>query len=275
MLLPFLACLILTGIHVYFGIHVVQRGIIFVDISLAQVAALGSIIGMLFEFRLHTTASYFFSLAFTFLAATVFTFTRFKEYIVPQEAMIGIIYAIATAISFLVLDRIPEEAGHIKHMLVGNILFISWPQLIKMTALYGVVGIFHFIFRKEFTMITLDVAQAKEKKVSIRLWDFLFYISFGIIITSSIEIAGVLLVFSYLIIPSVCAMLLSNRLNIQLIIGWALSAITSLAGLYVSATFDYLPGSMIICIFGVMLILVMIFQKLFVCDRNRIEFKSH
>jgi zinc/manganese transport system permease protein len=256
MLTPFVACLILTGIHAYLGIHVIEREVIFVDLALAQIAALGSIFAVLFEFPLHSQSAYFVSLLFTFIGATIFSLTRMRDKTVPQEAIIGIVYVVTAAGAILVLEKIPEEAEHIKYMLVGNILFVNWKDVLKIFILYSLIGIFHYIFRDRFILISTNLDEAERKKIKIKLWDFLFYATFGFVVTSSVEIAGVLLVFSYLIIPAVCAILLAKSLGRRLIIGWVLGTAGSVIGLYTSAKFDLPTGAAIVCTFGGILLIV-------------------
>jgi len=261
MILPFIACIVLTGIHAYLGIHVIEREVIFVDLALAQIAALGSIIAFMLGIEFHTTSSYLFSLLFTFIGATIFALTRLKERKVPQEAIIGIVYAVMAAFAVLLIDKLPSEAGHIKYMLVGNILFVKWSEIIKMFLLYSAVGLFHYFYRKKFLLISLDVNEAKKQNVSIQWWDFLFYASFGIVVTSSVEIAGVLLVFSYLIVPAVCAMLLADNLKSRLFLGWGFGLIGSLIGLYFSAAMDFPTGPAIICTFGLLFLITILLKK--------------
>src|ERR1043166_492074 len=194
---PFVASLILTGIHAYLGVHVVERGVIFVDLSLAQIAALGTTIAYLVGYELHSTMSYFWSLGFTILGAAIFAFTRVhRETRIPQEAIIGIVYAVSAAAAILAMSKAPEGTEHLKDMLVGNILTVSKHTVAETAGLYALVGIFHWIFRKKFLAISPG-----EQIPRIKLWDFLFYTSFGFVVTSSVAIAGVLLVFSYLIVP--------------------------------------------------------------------------
>ncbi|MGQ9723310.1 MAG: metal ABC transporter permease [Candidatus Jordarchaeum sp.] len=258
---PFIACLILTGIHAYLGIHVVEREVIFVDLSLAQIAALGAVFAVLFGFPLHSISAYFVSLLFTFIGATIFSLTRMKDKTVPQEAIIGIVYVVAAATAILVLDRIPQESEHIKHMLVGNILFVNWNDVLKIFILYSLIGIFHYIFRDRFILISVRLDEAQRRKIKIKLWDFLFYATFGVVVTSSVEIAGVLLVFSYLIIPAVCAMLLAKSLTKRLIIGWTLGTIGSVIGLFLSYKLDLPTGAAIVCTFGGILITLWIVKN--------------
>lgn len=261
MFVPFVACLVLTGIHAYLGIHVIEREVIFVDLALAQIAALGSIVAFLFGVELHSTHAYIISMLFTFVGATVFALTRFKKRKVPQEAIIGIVYAVSAAAAILVLDRAPSEAEHIKQMLVGNILFVRWSEIVKIFVLYSLIGLFHFVYRKKFLLISLEPETAINQKVSIKWWDFLFYASFGIVVTSSVEIAGVLLVFSYLIVPAVCATLFATDVKKRLLIGWIVGIFASLMGLYFSAKMDFPTGAAIVCSFGLVLIVVAFIYK--------------
>jgi len=252
MLAPFAACLVLVGIHAYLGIHVLERGIIFVDLALAQLAALGAVSAVLAGFPLHGPQAYAFSLAFTLAGAVVFSFTRARKNGVSQEAVIGIAYVVCAAASVLALEKIPGESQHIKEMLVGNILFVNWRQVMKTLVLYGLIGAFHWRFRERFMLISADVRAAERRGISIRLWDFLFYASFGVVVTSSVEIAGVLLVFSFLVIPAFCAALFARGFSRRLSAGWALGAVTSLGGIYASARLDLPTGAAIVCAFGVL-----------------------
>lgn len=257
-LLPaFVAGLILTGIHAYLGVHVVERGVIFVDLALAQIAALGTTIAYLFGHDVHSRAGYLFSLGFTFLGAAVFAFSRVhRKTRIPQEAVIGIAYAVAAAASILAMSKATRETEHLKDMLVGNILSVSWKELAGTALLYAAVGFFHFLFRKKFLLISMDEDEAERQGLSIRFWDFLFYVSFGFVVTSSVAIAGVLLVFSFLIVPSVSAMLFSERLGTRLAIGWTMGAVVSGLGVYLSFVLDLPTGATIVTTFGAALLIL-------------------
>jgi len=252
---PFIACLILTGIHAYLGIHVIERKVIFVDLSLAQVAALGTALGAVFGYEYGGAVSYSCGLAFTLMGATIFALTRMKDERVPQEAIIGIVYAISTALFIIMMDRAPEGAEQIKGMLVGSILFVDWPKIIVTGVLYSIVGFFHYLFRDKFMTISLEPQKAYDQGIPVRFWDFLFYASFGFVVTSSVLIAGVLLVFSYLVAPSVCAILFSDNFKTRLIIGWSSGFLASLLGIVASVRFDLPTGAAIVCSFGVLLVL--------------------
>jgi len=256
---PFVASLILTGIHAYLGVHVVERGVIFVDLSLAQIAALGATIALLLPITggdPHSPLAYWVSLGFTFLGAFVFSTIRSRRARIPQEAIIGICYAVASAAAILVMSKSTSESEHLKDMLVGNILAVSWPEVGKTAVLYGVIGLFHYIFRHKFLSISMDAKKAEAEGISVKFWDFLFYASFGFVVTSSVSIAGVLLVFCYLIVPSVAAMLYADSIGRRLAIGWSMGTIVSALGVYLSLKLDFPTGATIVCTFGLVLILM-------------------
>jgi zinc/manganese transport system permease protein len=257
-LLPaFVAGLILTGMLAYLGVHVVERGVIFVDLSLAQIAALGSTVGVLFGYDMHTPKGYLFSLGFTFLGAAVFAFSRVhRKTRIPQEAIIGIAYAVAAAASILAMSKVVGETEHLKEMLVGNILSVSWQDLLRTAVLFLALGVFHVLLRRKFLLISMNEEEAERQGLSIRFWDFLFYVSFGFVVTSSVAIAGVLLVFSYLIVPAVSAMLFAERLGARLAIGWTMGAIVSAVGVYLSYLWDLPTGATIVATLGAALVLV-------------------
>jgi zinc/manganese transport system permease protein len=255
---PLLAGLILTGIHAYLGVHVVERGVIFVDLSLAQIAALGSTFAVINGHDAHDATTYFWSLGFTIAGAAIFALTRVhRETRIPQEAIIGIVYAVSAAAAILAMSKSTGETEHLKDMLVGNILSVAPATVVKTAVLYAVVGLFHFIFRRKFLAISVGAHTHQAENIpNLKLWDFLFYTSFGFVVTSSVAIAGVLLVFSYLIVPSVAAMLFSHSIGKRLAIGWSLGAVVSAVGILGSFQFDLPTGATIVCTFGIALILL-------------------
>jgi zinc/manganese transport system permease protein len=263
LILPFLASLILTGIHAYLGVHVVERGVIFVDLALAQIAALGATTAILIGMDPHGGSAYWMSLGFTFIGALIFTLVRSRQKRIPLEAFIGITYAVASAAAILAMSKATGETEHLKDMLVGNILAVSRYEVIKTAILYGCVGLFHFIFRKKFLAISLSHNSSEQPDLNFRLWDFLFYASFGFVVTSSVAIAGVLLVFCYLIVPSVGAMLFADRIGTRLAIGWTMGTLVSALGCYFSVYFDLPTGATIVCTFGAVLVAMAIARTLF------------
>src|ERR1041384_5980534 len=234
-LLPaIVATLIIAGIHAYLGLHVVERGVIFVDLSLAQIASLGAAIAVWRGYDPHEPTIYWMSLGFTLIGALIFAMVKGHDAKIPQEAIIGISYAVASAAVILTMSKATGEAEHLKDMLVGNILSVQWPEVWETAAIYAVIGLFHFIFRKRFLEISIDAKAAAARGVPVRFWDFLFYASFGLVVTRSVAIAGVLLVFCYLIVPSVGGMLYSDRIGPRLAIGWGMGVVVSLLGVYLS-----------------------------------------
>ncbi len=255
---PFCMCIILVGIHCYFGLHVLARGVIFVDLSLAQVAALGSTIALLFGLEHHDGGTYFISLGSTFLAASVFALARKNEKLFPQEAIIGITFALATGAIILVVDRLAHGAEHIKESMVGQVLWVTWPEVIKTAVIYSAVAIVHYIFRKKFIQSSFE-----PHNTTSFVWDFLFYALFGVVITSSVNVAGVLMVFSFLIVPSLLSGLFYKSITAKLIFGWILGVVLSFAGLALSFAWDVPAGALIVVLFTVLPILVLVLMTLF------------
>jgi zinc/manganese transport system permease protein len=261
MLKPFVACLILTGIHAYLGLHIVERGVIFVDLALAQVAAFGATLGFAWGFGLHSSASYVIALGFTLIGAAVFALTRRRQPVVPQEALIGVVYAVTAAAAILVLSRAPEGGEELKALLVGHLLFVEWDEIIKTLGLYSVVGLIHWWARKPLLAISQDPEGAFAKGLRVRWWDFLFYATFGFVVTSSVEMAGVLLVFSFLIVPAICGVLLAHTIESRLLVGWTVGTLTSVAGAVASYGWDLPTGATVVCAFGVSLVLCGILRR--------------
>lgn len=266
---PFLACLVLTGIHCYLGIHVIARGVIFVDLALAQMAALGGVIGLLMGLNPHSTSAlsrlvaYLVSLGTTLFGAALFATGRLKRQIVPQEAIIGIIYAVSSALALLLLSKAPgEQTEEIKHMFGGRLLFVEDVEVWKTAALYACVGLFHWVYRRRFLAISLHPELAQEQGLAVRWWDFLFYTSFGVVVSSSVHMAGVLLVFSFLIVPAVCATLLARNIATRLVIGWAVGFVASVLGIFFSVQFDMPTGESVVTTFGGLLVLVAVARSL-------------
>lgn len=262
MVRPFLACLILTGIHAYLGLHVLGREIIFVDLALAQIAALGATLVFLLGYDLHSQAAYFAALTFSFGGAAIFALARPRERKLSQEAIIGIVYAVSAALAILVVDRAPQGAEHIKDMLVGSILTVTDADLVKTLFLYSGIGFLHWFFRRPFLTISFRPQQAEEEGLKLRLWDFLFYASFGVVVTSSVQMAGVLLVFAYLVVPAFCSTLFAEGLAARLLIGWAFGFVGSLLGLFLSYALDLPTGAAVVATFGLLLMLAALLSAL-------------
>lgn len=262
MTLPFLACLVLTGIHAYLGFHVIERQVIFVDLALAQIAVLGASLAIVLGYRLDSTQAYWMSLGFTVVGASIFSLMRFRKERVPQEAIIAIVYAVSAAAMILVLSRSGEGDEHIRQSLSGNILLVTMPEVIKIAAIYALVGLVHFLFRRQFFLVSKGYQDALQKGLSVRGWDFLFYVTFGVVVTSSVKIAGVLLVLAYLIVPPVCAMILSPSIQTRLILGWAIGFLVSVLGIGFSYFFDFPTAASIVFVFGLAAAVLTVFKKI-------------
>jgi len=261
MWVPFLMCLVLTGIHAYLGLHVIAREVIFVDIALAQIAALGATAAFLWGYDLETWASYVFGLVFTVVGATVFALTRSRERRVSQEAVIGVVYAVSAAAAVLVADRTPHGAEHLRSMLVGSILAVQGSEVVKVACLYAVIGLFHWLCRRPFLLISTNPDKAYKDGWRVRRWDFLFYASFGVVVTSSVRIAGVLLVFSYLIVPTLAANLLGGSVGRRLAVAWGFGTFVSVVAMAASAILDFPTGATVVCAFGLILLILAVITR--------------
>jgi zinc/manganese transport system permease protein len=257
MLVPFLACLVLSINHVYLGIHVIARKVIFVDLALAQIAALGATYALTLGYdpNQDSLKVSLFSLVFTFVGAGAFAIARMRKERIPQEAFIGIIYAAASAAAILILSKSPTGGEELKHMLVGDVLLVSLPDVLNMALLYGCIGVFHILFRKKFLAISLDPGNAEGSGISIRFWDVLFYMSFGLVITKSVAIVGVLLVFSYLVVPAVIAQMWSDTIRGRLFLGWMIAIFASTFGILWSFYSDYPTGPAVVVMLALFLVI--------------------
>lgn len=256
---PLIASLILPWILIYLGLHIVQRGVIFVDLALAQTAAFGTCAAMLIGYDVHDWQSFAFSLGFTLFGALILTFTRTKHQRVPQEALIGIVYVVAAAASILALSHSTGGKEELQRSLVGELLVVPPAEIWKTFVLYLFVGAIHFIFRKQFFALSSHRHDQETPGLNVRWWDFVFYMLFGVVVTSFVHIGGVLLAFSYLVIPAVCAMFLADSLASRFAIGWALATIASIVSLGVTVKVDLPIGAAIVCALGVVLVGTIIF----------------
>ncbi len=255
---PLLALLVLPGLLVYFGLHIVQRGVIFVDLALAQIAALGVCVGIALGYHpAEDPETYAMSLLFTIVGAALFSWTRFRHPRVPQEAIIGIIYVVAAAASTLALSHTAEGDEAIKNLLLGNVLLVTRAQVLRTCGLFAAIALVHFVLRQRFLMHSFREEEAQRLGVRLRGWDFLFYATFGLTVMSFVQIAGVYLVFSYLIVPAVCGALLSEHIGTRLAIGWGVALVGGVSGLVVSVeaqAWDLPTGPTIVCAFGLLLL---------------------
>lgn len=251
---PIAACCVIVAIHAWLGLHILARGVIFVDLALAQLAALGAAVSLVAGVDLHGFTGYAASLGAALFGAALFSLTRTRATDVPQEAIIGVVYVVAAAASILVLDRAAHGAEHLKQVLVGQILWVTWTDVARALGVYAVIGALHWFCRKPFLRVSTGGVGMTPSAV--RAWDFLFYASFGVAITVSVPLAGVLLVFCFLIVPAMCAVLLTTSLTSRLLVAWGIGLVVSAAGCSLSYLLDTPTGATVVCTFGAALALL-------------------
>lgn len=256
LLAPFAAAMIILFTHAYFGLHVIQREVIFVDLALAQIAALGGTVAFLLGAQPGTNMAYAFAFGFTLLGALIFSVTRLDDSPVPQEAIIGITYVVASAAVILLAGLKAEGAEHVKETLTGSLIWVDWATVGKVAASYGAIGLFHYLLRHKMLAITW----APDRVSSIRWWDFVFYATFGVAITSSVAIAGVLMVFSVLVIPAVVAFFYTQRFFTALLIAWFSGTVAIVLGIGSSFALDVATGPLLVVSFGFILLVALIFR---------------
>lgn len=259
---PLVACLFLTGIHGYLGIHVISRGVIFVDLAMAQIAGLGAAIGVLFGLEVASHPSYVISLAATTLGALVLSAAHFRNHQVPQEAIIGVVYAVAAAAVILVMDRAPHGDEHIKQLLVGHLLWVNWREVAMEGTAYSLVGLAYYLARKQVHLVSLDPDAARQHGLNLFWWDLVFYGLFGFVVTISVQLAGVLLVFAFLIVPAIVGAFFARSFTARLLVGWAMGLAVSVAGCILSYTLDLPTGATIVVTFGAALVLALGLHRL-------------
>jgi zinc/manganese transport system permease protein len=263
MALPLLACVLLVLIHPSLGTHVLARGVIFVDLALAQIAAMGQSVAFLLGAEPHDPSVYLWSFGFTLLGAALFSFLWDRNHSVLQEAFIGIAFSLSTAASLLLLANAPHGAEHVQHTLNGEALgWVTLKDIIIMGFFYGIVGVFLFINRKKLTLCSTNPQEAERQGISVKLWDFLFYAAFGLVVTSSVKISGVLAVFSFLIVPLVCASLLGRKGSTRLYWAWGIGLVVSILSSLLSYNRDWPMGATIVCVFGLAVILISIVTRM-------------
>jgi zinc/manganese transport system permease protein len=249
--LPLVAAIVFTGIHTWFGLQVLRRNVVFADLALAQISALGATVAAVAGHNVQSAAGYVYTLLFAAAGALLLTGSRVIARSVRQEAFIGVLYVVATAATVLVVDRSPQGAEHVKRMLVGGILSVTPDELVNCSILYAVIGAFHWCIRRPL----LAAAEETSGFAKSAVWDAIFYLSFGLVVTSSVTIAGVLLVFCFLIVPALIGSLFSTRAGPALLIGWAAGALASVGGVLGSFIIDAPTGAVTVLAFAAVLLL--------------------
>lgn len=247
-LLPALAMTALMIItHTYLGLHVLARGIIFVDLALAQIAALGASVAFLLGHEAHGYEAQAFAFGATLIAALAFTGLHKIPGKTAREVTIGCVYVVATALSLVILSRTNQGMEELKSLFNGNILWVRWQEILFVAAAYAVLVLLHGLQHKRF--YALSFAEEKTKRPSL-FWEFLFFASFAVVITLAVNIAGILLVFAFLIIPGFSASLLAGSFAKRLLLGWLLGLIGSVIGLWLSFIADLPVGATVVSLLG-------------------------
>lgn len=254
---PFAAAMIILFTHAYFGLHVIQREVIFVDLALAQIAALGSTVAFMLGAAHGSMEGYLFSFVFTLIGALIFSVTRLEDSPVPQEALIGITFVVASAAVILLSSFSAEGTEHLRETLTGQLIWVTWPTVAKVALSYGAIGLFHYVMRR--TMLAITFAPDRVRRL--KTWDFVFYATFGVIITSSVHIAGVLMVFSVLVIPAVIAFFYARQFSKALLIAWTSGTVAIVSGLALSFTLDVTTGPVLVVCFGGVLLVALLFRS--------------
>src|SRR5437763_2892272 len=264
MIPPFVACMVLVAMLSYLGLHVIAREVIFVDLSLAQMAALGGLSALLIHVEADSTWAYAFALFATAVGALLFALTRTSHREgrrVPQEAFIGIVYVVASAAAVLVANKVPGGGEAVEKTLVGSLLWVTWSTIKKLALVYAALGMFHYALRRRFLTISFHPQDAEAQGWKIRMWDFVFYLSFGVVITLAVPIAGVLMVFSFLVVPAVIANLFTADKQKLTIIAWTTGALASILGMWLSYTQDVPTGPLVVCMYGLLLVVAALLRK--------------
>jgi zinc/manganese transport system permease protein len=267
--LPFAASVLFVLMHAYLGVHVLRRRIVFADLALAQLSALGATVAYANGYAASSAAGFGYALLFTVIGAALLTLTRGLARHVSQEAFVGIVYVVATAATILVIDRAPQGAEHVKRILIGSILTVEPADVAKFAVLYAAIGVLHWFARRPLLALSKETLPTGGTRIAVWLCDFVFFLSFAIVVTSSVTTAGVLLVFSLLIVPAVIGSIFSGKLSVVLLTAWSVGIAASAAGLSGSYALDLPTGAAMVIAQASFLLLAGAAKVLIFVDRQR------
>ncbi|MFC2137646.1 metal ABC transporter permease [Bacteroidota bacterium] len=257
------ACILLSAILGYYGNHILTRGIIFIDIAVAQIAALGTLLGILIGFAEESGQTQFVSYGFTTIAITVFSLTKTKKQIIPQEAIIGIFYCIALGIALLLAEKIPGGSNFITKTITGNILWVTWKNILSCFLFLAVIAAILIFLDKRLKEVTFNSISTESNIKRIKLLDVLFYISFGFVIVKAVPILGIFLVFILLIAPAAIMRMFTQNWKKQLIWSWIAGSLGSIIGIYLSYSLNISNGPAIVCLLGITVFIICFYKLLF------------
>lgn len=270
---PIAASILLAGVLGYFGTHILARGIIFIDIAIAQIAALGTMIGLLLGFAEESAGVQFFSYLATLIVIGSFSFLRTKESVIPAEAVIGIIYCLGLALALLLAERIPGGSNYITKTITGNILWVTWDKVLKIALLFAGIGLIHLVFGVKFISLSEICRINQGFQLKNKLYNLLFYVTFSIVVVKSVQIGGIFLVFTLLIAPSVAAALYFQSWLSRMVWSWLIGIFGAVAGILLSYTFNVSNGPAIVVLLG-LLVFILAFFKLIKPSRHKIKSAS-
>lgn len=251
LLYPFLACIALVLIHAYFGVHILERGIIFVDIAMAQFIGIGIALSFYLGYENH----YLLAVVFAFFGALILALAKKVEKIVNLEAFIGVFYVFSFAAAVLILDKSPHGAEEFKSILNGNILWVLPKDVLYAYLLYFLIGTLHVVFREKFSSLTFE----GRKNL---FWEFVFFLTFGLVLVKSVVMAGVLTVFSFLIIPALIGRLFTKNFLKTLFTGYGTGTFATLLALFLSFKFDLPTSTLIVTIMSVTFFILLGFRAI-------------
>lgn len=235
--------------HTYLGLHVLARGIIFVDLALAQIAALGASVAFLLGKDAHGSEAQVYAFGATLIAALAFTGLHKIPDKTAREVTIGCVYVVSTALSLVILSRTTQGMEELKSLFNGNILWVRWEDIAFVALAYGILVLLHSLKQKNFYALSFKSKDTNHRSL---LWEFLFFASFAVVITLAVNIAGILLVFAFLIIPGFSASLLVGSFGMRLVLGWFLGLLGSVAGLWLAFIADLPVGATVVSLLGVL-----------------------
>jgi len=263
---PITVSILLAGILGYFGNHIMSRGIIFIDIAIAQIAALGTMVGLLLGFAEESMSVQIISYVFTLVIISLFALTKFKKQVIPQEAIIGIIYCLGLGLAMLLAERIPGGSNFITKTITGNILWVTWRDVLSCFILFAIIAVIHLIFQKQFVNISNSNNGLPFSPRKTRFYELLFYITFGVVIVKAVPVGGIFLVFILLIAPSAAATLFTHNWRTRFIWSWIIGVLGSIIGIYISYSLNISNGPAIVCLLGIVVFLLaflrLSFQKI-------------
>ena len=253
---PIVACVLMAGILSYFGNHILTRGIIFIDVALAQIAALGTMIGIFIGAAEESMSVELVSLVFTLLVVSLFALTKFEKQKIPQEAIIGIIYGVSLGVAMLFAEYIPGGSNYITKTITGNILWCTWDDIWSCLIVFVSIGVIHIFLGKNFIKISESKDKFPFSAKKVRTMELIFYITFGIVIVKAVPVGGIFLVFTLLIAPTSIATFFTQKWKYRFLWSWVIGVIGSVAGMIVSYHLDISNGPMIVCLLGVSVFII-------------------